>query len=106
MTRGKYCDYTVPIVWFELVWRIDDNETCWCLRVDRGQRSCYLQHTGSRSGRCGGKSIGAGFEKSFDVGHAEEGGGRRGEEDDGVTWAVLAAAAGIVGTIVTYITDG
>ena len=90
LARGKDGDDARPVVRLELVGRVDEDEAH-RVRRDGGQRAGDVQDVG-RGGAGVGWLVEAVDEEGFDVGHAEQGGGRGREEDDG-----FGTAAGRVG---------
>lgn len=83
LTRGEDAHDAIPVVRFELLGGVDQDEAEGPLRVEGGEQAGDVQDVGGGEGGVRG-DVGAGVEEGFDVGHAEERGGGGGEEDDGV----------------------
>lgn len=96
LAGGEDGDEAAPVVRFELLRRVDEDEAQRALRVDAGQQARDVEDHGGGAGGAGeaafGWDVGPGFEKGFDVRHAQEGGGGGGEQDYGV-----GAAGGLLG---------
>lgn len=90
LTRGEDGHDAVPVVGFELLRGVDEDEAESARRVDARENAGYVQDCGGGTGGAGQGAIrgnvGSGFEEGFDIGGAKERGGGWREEDDWV-WA-------------------
>lgn len=86
LARGEDGDDAVPVVRFELVGGVDEDEAEGA-GGEFWERAGDVQEVGGGGVREGGVRGGdeeAGIKEGFDIGHSEEGGGGGGEQDDGV----------------------
>ncbi len=88
MAGGEDGDDAVPVVGFELLGGVDEDEAEGAVGVDGGEEAGEVQDVGVGGGGVWG-GVEAVGEEGFDVREAEEGGGGGGEEDDGVRAAVV-----------------
>lgn len=90
LARGKDGHDAVPVVGFELLRGVDEDEAESTRRVDARENAGDVQYGGGGAGGASQgavrRNVGSGFEEGFDVGCAKERGGGGREEDDWV-WA-------------------
>lgn len=90
LARGENGNDAVPVVRFELLRGVDEDEAESTRRVDARENAGDVKDGGGGAGGAGqgavGRYIGSGFEEGFDIGGSKERGGGGGEEDDWV-WA-------------------
>lgn len=90
LTRGEDGNDAVPVVGFELLRGVDEDEAESARRVDARENTGDVQDGGSGAGGAGQGAVwgnvGSGFEEGFYIGGTKERGGGRGEKDDWV-WA-------------------
>lgn len=90
LTRGEDGHDAVPVVGFELLRGVDEDEAESAGGVDARENAGDVQDGGGGAGGAGQGAVrgnvGSGFEEGLDVGGAKERGGGGGEEDNWI-WA-------------------